>query len=99
MSKLNCWEFKKCGREPEGAKADDLGVCPVAAEVRANGINAGKNGGRACWAIPGRACGGTGQDEDFAGDGDCMQCAFYKMVENEEGSFHTLVKEILTLLQ
>jgi hypothetical protein len=26
---LNCWEFKKCGREAGGAKAADSGVCPA----------------------------------------------------------------------
>jgi len=25
---LNCWEFKKCGREPGGEKASELGICP-----------------------------------------------------------------------
>jgi hypothetical protein len=26
---LNCWEFKKCGREKGGANADSFGVCPA----------------------------------------------------------------------
>jgi len=26
---VNCWEFKKCGRERDGAKAGELGVCPA----------------------------------------------------------------------
>jgi len=29
MKKYNCWEFKKCGREPGGEKADRLGICPA----------------------------------------------------------------------
>jgi hypothetical protein len=29
-SKLYCWEIIKCGREPGGHKAADLGICPVA---------------------------------------------------------------------
>jgi len=27
--KLNCWEFKKCGRQPGGPKVAELGVCPA----------------------------------------------------------------------
>ena len=23
---MNCWEFKKCGREPNGLKAKELGI-------------------------------------------------------------------------
>ena len=51
MSKQNCWEFKKCGREPGGVKTAELGVCPAATTEKANGLNSGRNGGRACWAI------------------------------------------------
>ena len=29
MSLINCWEVKKCGREPGGAKVAELGVCPA----------------------------------------------------------------------
>jgi hypothetical protein len=44
MGGLNWWEFKKCGREPGGAKAAELGICPSASETRVDGINNGKNG-------------------------------------------------------
>lgn len=30
MAKLNCWEFKKCGRETGGLKIKEMGVCPDA---------------------------------------------------------------------
>lgn len=59
--KLNCWQVKKCGREPGGAKTAELGICPAAAEVALSGTNGGKNGGRACWAIAGTLCGGKVQ--------------------------------------
>jgi len=26
---MNCWEFKKCGREKGGAKAKELGLWPA----------------------------------------------------------------------
>jgi hypothetical protein len=35
MSKLNCWELKKCGREAGGAKSNEMGICPAAAAVYA----------------------------------------------------------------
>lgn len=51
MKKINCWEFKKCGRESGGAHAYDFGVCPAATEKRLNGTHGGKNAGRACWVV------------------------------------------------
>jgi hypothetical protein len=44
----NCWEFKKCGREPGSAKTAEFGICLAATETRTNGMNSGKNGGCAC---------------------------------------------------
>jgi len=61
MSKKNCWEVKKCGREPSGAKVKEFGVCPAAEQHRADGINGGVNGGRSCWAVAGTFCGGAVQ--------------------------------------
>ncbi|MGD0283853.1 MAG: two-CW domain-containing protein, partial [Dissulfurispiraceae bacterium] len=26
---MNCWEFKKCGREMGGVNIEQLGVCPA----------------------------------------------------------------------
>ncbi len=43
--KLNCWEYKKCGREKNGAKTNEFGVCPVCDATKLNGIHSGKNGG------------------------------------------------------
>ena len=61
MSAVNCWEFKKCGRQPGGAKTQELGECPASTNVKADGMNSGKNGGRSCWAIAGTLCGGKVQ--------------------------------------
>ena len=61
MSSLNCWEAKKCERQPGGAKVSELGVCPVTTTSKVNGVNGGKNGGRVCWAIAGTLCGGKVQ--------------------------------------
>jgi len=83
-SKLNCWEFVKCGREPGGAKITEHGVCPAATDTSANGINGGRNGGRICWAIAGTLCNekiqGTLAKEKFS----CMNCDFFKLIYKEE---------------
>jgi hypothetical protein len=85
MKKLNCWEFKKCGREPGGANTAQLGICPAASEYRLNGINGGKNGGRDCWPIAGTLCGGVVQGTFASKIDHCVNCDFYKLVSVEEG--------------
>ena len=99
MPKLNCWEVKKCGREPGGAKEKELGICKAAIELRTNGINNGKNGGRACWAITGTLCGGKVQGSFAEKLGNCMTCVFYQQVGMEEGPDHQSSKEILARLK
>lgn len=81
----NCWEFKDCGREPEGAKSFALGVCPAATDALCEGINGGKNGGRICWAIAGTFCEGKVQGTSAEKEVSCMSCDFFKKVESEEG--------------
>jgi hypothetical protein len=71
----NCWEFKKCGREPGGAMTEQLGVCMTAVATFANGLNGGKNGGRICWAINGKFVNGSIS---------CMHCDFFYQLEGEE---------------
>ncbi|MFX1520501.1 MAG: two-CW domain-containing protein [Promethearchaeota archaeon] len=85
MTKINCWEFKKCAREPGGAKVDELGVCPAAIETRTNAINGGKNAGRICWSVVGTLCGGTVQGTFVNKYINCLECDFYKYVSREEG--------------
>ncbi len=85
MTKKNCWEAKKCGRQLGGEKAKELGVCVASTEKKTNGINDGSNGGRACWAISGTLCGGAVQGTFATKFGNCLQCDFYKQVQKEEG--------------
>lgn len=82
--KKNCWEYKKCGREPGGKNADELGVCIAATEKRMNGVHGGKNGGRACWVFNGTLCGGAVQGTFAAKMSNCLQCDFFKEVSKEE---------------
>lgn len=84
MTKINCWEFKKCGRENGGAKVHELGVCPSAIAVNMNGLNNGNNGGRICWVIAGSFCGGKVQGTFAEKQPVCMSCDFYKKVVSEE---------------
>lgn len=86
MAKKNCWEVKGCGREPNGAKEAELGVCPAATEKLVDGTNGGVNGGRACWALVGTFCGGQIQASFAQKIGNCQECEVYKLVESEEGS-------------
>lgn len=86
MQKLNCWEIKKCGREPGGVRTGDMGVCPAASDTAANGLNGGKNGGRICWAIAGTFCGGKVQGEFAQKQVSCMSCEVFKQIKREEGA-------------
>jgi hypothetical protein len=86
MPKKNCWEVKNCGRQKGGIKVAEFGVCPAAIETRTEGINGGKTGGRACWAISGTLCGGKVQGVYAEKVGNCMKCEFYQSVRTEEGA-------------
>ena len=99
MGKQNCWEFKKCGREPGGIKASTLGVCTAATETRTNGLNSGKNGGRACWALAGTLCGGVVQGTFATKLPNCLKCEFYQLVGSEEVENHVSSREILAKLK
>jgi len=99
MAKLNCWEFKKCGRQPGGAKVAELGDCVAATEVRTDGVNDGKKGGRACWAIAETLCGGQVQGSFVVKLGNCLRCEFYQLVGEEQGADHESSKTILALLK
>lgn len=99
MSKQNCWEFKKCGRELGGVNAGELGVCPASMETRTNGINHGKNGGRACWAISGTMCGNKVQGTYAMKIGNCLNCHFYQQVQREEKPRFVTSVKILELLK
>ena len=93
MKKLNCWEFKKCGRDPRGENAKSLGVCKASIEEKWDGTNGGKNAGRICWLITGTSC-----EEDIErGIGTrikiCSNCGFYKLINEEEKNNINEVKE------
>ena len=84
-TKINCWEFKKCGREPGGAKVAELGVCPAAQEKIFDGIFGGRNSGRACWVVAGTFCKGEVQGTFAQKFKNCAKCEFFRRVQEEEG--------------
>ncbi|MGE5893191.1 MAG: two-CW domain-containing protein [bacterium] len=83
--KMNCWQFKKCGREQGGTNVAELGVCPAAVDTTADGLNGGRNGGRICWAISGSFSDRTAEGVLGGGTRMCLLCDFYKMVKASEG--------------
>jgi len=84
--KINCWEYKKCGREPGGKKTFQSGVCPAAIDKSFEGINRGDHAGRFCWAVAGTFCGGSVQGTFAEKRESCLGCDFFNKVRSEEGS-------------
>ena len=72
----NCWEYMKCGREPGGKKVEEM-----------DGVNNGRSSGRFCWTVAGTYCKGKIQGIFAQKLKDCIQCPFYKKVEEEEGRY------------
>lgn len=79
---MNCWEFMRCGKEVIGGQAGEP-PCPAATCRSASGIHYGRNAGRACWAIDGTLCTGTAMTVAEK-TRDCMTCAFFHLVHQEE---------------
>ena len=80
--KQNCWEYRKCGREPGGTAAGDSSVCPAAADSSCDGMNAGKSAGRVCWSVSGTFC--SGRDDGSASEKQltCFECGFYRKAKH-----------------
>lgn len=99
MEKLNCWEFKQCGREPGGIYVHDLGICPAATEERLDGVHDGINAGRACWVVAGTMCRGEIQGTFAQKISDCAQCEFYDYVKSGEDDDFMLTINILKKIE
>ncbi len=87
--KTNCWEFLRCGREPDGEKVAELGICPAATATEHDGKNGGVNGGRYCWRIPDTFCGDT-VDTKAAKVLMCSKCDFFMEVQDDLGASITM---------
>lgn len=84
--KMNCWEFHKCGRESEGKKVAEFGICPASESKKHHGKNMGVNGGRYCWKISGTLCEISTKGSKPKRILKCVECEFYKLVQDEQGS-------------
>ena len=82
MTKLNCWEFKNCGREANGLLVGVLGECPASTAMKFDGLNGGKAAGRACWMVE-NAC-GRDPRQPSGQRSQCCECDFYKRVLFEQ---------------
>ena len=80
-SKLNCWEFRNCGREKGGLMAQLHGECPVSQAMKYDGLNGGVGAGRACWMVENSVC---RLNAVPAGGNPCLECEFYNRVLYEE---------------
>lgn len=96
--KINCWEFKKCGREPGGDRVGELGVCPAATDQSFHEINAGQCGGRICWAVAGTLCKDSVQGSFAEKRESCLNCSFFLRVQAEEGTANLRTKFLKFLL-
>jgi eukaryotic-like serine/threonine-protein kinase len=91
-ARTNCWEYMRCGREPDGRHAKELGVCPAARDISHDGTNSGTCGGRFCWAVAGTLCHGQVQGTFAEKQTSCLECDFYKLVRAQEGSANIRTK-------
>jgi hypothetical protein len=85
LQKLNCWEYKNCGREPGGLESGRYGVCPASTSTEVDGLNHGKNGGRICWAIAGTFINSKVMGKYASHKFSCVNCDFFKLVSDEQG--------------
>ena len=82
LRKLNCWQFKNCGREKGGLLAGALGECPVSTALKYDGMNDGVGAGRACWMVEDSCCRAAALTR---GQGNlCRHCEFYQRVLYEQ---------------
>ncbi|MCI5118739.1 MAG: hypothetical protein D3913_12480 [Candidatus Electrothrix sp. LOE1_4_5] len=80
-SEINCWELKKCGREPGGKNIEKYGLCFVSVSIN------GRNGGQFCWSLRESACESIMQECQVNELKECRQCTFYISIQESEGFF------------
>ena len=87
---MNCWEFKKCGRELGGTQVEELGVCPASLSCEFDKTNKGQFGGRICWAVPATLCEGKPAGNSSQKLATCLECEFLNRVHVEESRHFVL---------
>lgn len=76
MTKINCWEYKKCGKED---------TCPAGLFMEADKFLGGMNGGRACAYVSGTFCSGNIQGTHVEKAKNCGKCDFYQLLRKDNG--------------
>ena len=89
----------RCGREPGGAESVRLGFCPAASDTSYHGLNGGRNGGRICWAVAGTCCGGKVQGSFAEKRSSCVDCEFFRKVQQEQKESHPSTKFLKLLCE
>lgn len=97
--KINCWEFKKCGREKGGVNTAELGVCPASIETALHGVHDGENSGRACWVMEGTLCAASVQGSFLEKFKKCITCDFFHLIESQEGRDLKNAKDLLRIIE
>ena len=78
---MNCWEFKKCRREPGGENAEKL-----------NGVNHGNNAGRYFWKVKISEENQNSADNTLSAIMTCIECDFpIKVKAEEKNGFNFLI--------
>jgi len=98
MKKINCWEFKQCGREL-GGKNVFFELCPTATYILLDGVHGGINAGRACWTVTGTLCEGEVQGTFAEKKKYCGHCDFYLTVKTEEAENFQTTLSLLKLAE
>jgi hypothetical protein len=97
-TKINCWEYQKCGREANGENIQKLGICDVYLESTLDGIHGGKRGGRACWVVRDIKCGSKMKRTFVPHYVVCTACGFKRNVIKEENSDCIISDDFLKML-
>lgn len=92
--KINCWEFAKCGRGPEGAKGEKCRSCSAALPSSLDGFNQGIRAGRACWLVAGTFCNGNVSGTYAEKIESCRECEFYKAVNKGAGQTRLTIDNV-----
>ncbi|HEY3322600.1 MAG TPA: hypothetical protein VGP72_19240 [Planctomycetota bacterium] len=83
---FKCWEFTKCGHEPNGSNTGRDGVCPAAASHKAEDCQ--------CWVVMGTLCHGKVQSQFTDKLKSCLQCDFFKYLSRQRQGSSALLQKI-----
>ncbi len=92
--KINCWEYRKCGRGPNDIMGKSGKVCPVTQGSSLDGLNEGIRSGRACWLVAGTFCNKKVSGTYAEKIESCRDCDFYRKVNQSSGQTRLSIENI-----